>query len=389
MTARKILVVNTAHDPDLLGGAERSLKELVTGLQRHGNQVRVVCLGSSEGLPSRESEVRRIPSRAFDQLLSHLQVGGVRRMLWHLGEVVRVREYRALRSEIGNFEPDIVHFNNLAGFGWLAWYAARTYPSVQTSRDYSLVCTSATGEHGGHECNRSRLACRLLKTFYQLRVLQPSALVGVSSYVVSRMMANGVVPRLALASVIHNTPTEIARRPEQPIADFGFIGHVTEEKGVGVLLEAFARSNLRGHRRLVLAGPCDPQYEQLLRSRHPELFENGDVRLLGRVDPTEFYSSVSCCVVPTQWEEPFGRVAAEALSAGLPLIYAQKGGLPDVPGIYGGDVIAVHDVSSPDAWTAAFEAASAGQWTRVEGSGVVDSTSAYLNLYETVLAMSP
>ena len=35
-------------------------------------------------------------------------------------------------------------------------------------------------------------------------------------------------------------------------------------------------------------------------------------------------------VVPSTWPEPFGRVAVEGMAAGLPVIVADSGGLPEV-----------------------------------------------------------
>ena len=42
-----------------------------------------------------------------------------------------------------------------------------------------------------------------------------------------------------------------------------------------------------------------------------------------------FLKKVNICVVPSQWEEPFGRVALEASSRGCALIISNKGGLTE------------------------------------------------------------
>jgi len=44
----------------------------------------------------------------------------------------------------------------------------------------------------------------------------------------------------------------------------------------------------------------------------------------------EMFSTVDAFLVPSQWEEPFGRVAAEALANGLPTLCSNIGGLPEV-----------------------------------------------------------
>lgn len=383
----RVLIVNTAYDPDLLGGAEHSVRELADGLLARGIETRAVSLSrTGGGYPAKPEFVRRIPSRAFDQFVSRRPRPAWRKLVWHLGEIARFREYAQLRSEIKKFSPNVVHLNNLAGFGWLAWLAVRDLPSIQTCRDYSLICTSATGMHDGVECNGRRISCRLLKAAYTWRWLQPSYVVGITSYVSKRMSLNGVRGKDRIVRVVHNSPTVPKRVPHAPIiADFGFLGQVTPEKGVEVLLEAFSVSTLPAATRLALGGVISEQYLAHLREKFADLFSEGRVVMAGRTDPGTFFSSVRVAVVPTQWQEPFGRVAAEALGMGLPLVYSAVGGLVDVPRIYGGIVREVAPADSVEAWARALEDAYGERMTTVNAQPglALDSTDAYLDLYKT------
>jgi glycosyltransferase involved in cell wall biosynthesis len=47
-------------------------------------------------------------------------------------------------------------------------------------------------------------------------------------------------------------------------------------------------------------------------------------------DPREFYRVTRLLLVPSLWEETFGRVAAEALLNGIPVLASGRGGLPEV-----------------------------------------------------------
>jgi glycosyltransferase involved in cell wall biosynthesis len=45
--------------------------------------------------------------------------------------------------------------------------------------------------------------------------------------------------------------------------------------------------------------------------------------------PAEIFRGARVLLAPSVWEEPFGRVAAEALLNGVPPIVSDRGGLPD------------------------------------------------------------
>jgi glycosyltransferase involved in cell wall biosynthesis len=62
-------------------------------------------------------------------------------------------------------------------------------------------------------------------------------------------------------------------------------------------------------------------------SRYPQLMAAPPVRT-----PAEYFALTRILLVPSVWEEPFGRVAAEAMVNGVPPIVSDRGALPDVVG---------------------------------------------------------
>ena len=44
----------------------------------------------------------------------------------------------------------------------------------------------------------------------------------------------------------------------------------------------------------------------------------------------EYYQTADLAVVPSEFEEPFGMVAIEAMAAGAPVLATRKGGLPEI-----------------------------------------------------------
>jgi 1,4-alpha-glucan branching enzyme len=110
-----------------------------------------------------------------------------------------------------------------------------------------------------------------------------------------------------------------------------FMGRLVPEKGVQVLLRAFAR--LRGQLpdlSLVVAGRGP--YEDYLRQLAAELGLDARVCFAGFVDGTrrqQLYREAGLAVFPSLYE-PFGIVALEAMAAQVPVIVSDTGGLSEV-----------------------------------------------------------
>jgi glycosyltransferase involved in cell wall biosynthesis len=146
--------------------------------------------------------------------------------------------------------------------------------------------------------------------------------------------------------VMRFRPNDDARksaRCELGVADdcvvIGYCGRIVREKGIDVLLHAFAR--LAGQYpaiKLVLLGsdaqnilhfsePLVPKLKTLAR----ELGIAERVLFLGvRHDVERWYNGMDVMVVPSPEFEPFGLVVAEALACGRPVIASRVGGLPEI-----------------------------------------------------------
>jgi glycosyltransferase involved in cell wall biosynthesis len=401
MTRVKVLLVNTSYPPFVIGGAELSVKELAEDLAAAGHDVRVLCLAPRSQrqavLPSTDSPREGRGVTVHRLWRRRLHVDGRHpawwaRALWHLGELVRVREYAALRAEIRRGNPDIVHFNNIAGFGWLAWLAARDIPSVQTLRDYSLVCTSSFGEHDHAVCSRRSLRCRILKSPFVLPRIRPTRIVGVSEYVVERMTSADVRGKDATPSVVRNRP-HVAARVDRPATAgrasntppvVGFLGRLDADKGVGVLHEAVRRMRESGTAAtLVVAGAPTPYGRELQKAYDAEYTE-GVFRQIGYLDASSLFARCDVLAVPTQWQEPFGRVAAEGLQSGTPVVASHVGGLPELRDVYGGGIRTVLRYRDPDAWAVALASGSDPAVRHDALSDAPRPADAYLTIYDEV-----
>jgi glycosyltransferase involved in cell wall biosynthesis len=108
---------------------------------------------------------------------------------------------------------------------------------------------------------------------------------------------------------------------------FGYLGRINIEKGVGTLLGASRRLPANGW-KLLIAGR-----EASAADNMRSLAQGLPVEFLGFVSPRELFDRIDVLVVPSIWAEPLPRSILEAYAAGVPVIGANSGGIPDLIGM--------------------------------------------------------
>jgi glycosyltransferase involved in cell wall biosynthesis len=251
------------------------------------------------------------------------------------------------------FRPDVAHVHNF----WMSLspsvHAAchrQGVPTVQTLHNYRLMCANGVMLRNGQICDSCLGASPLRGVVH--RCYRDSA---AASALVARMILTNRIKKTWWNDVdafiaITNAGADLFRRgrvlpagrlyvkphftsdpgpaPQPPSAcgDVVFVGRLSAEKGVNVLLEAWARSSPKGLARELIVTGDGPEAEKLRsiaqRSPHP-------VRFLGNVDPSEVTAIVRrarFCVVPSVWPEIFGLVVIQAFACGKPVLAFDIGG---------------------------------------------------------------
>ncbi|WP_237205885.1 glycosyltransferase family 4 protein [Rothia nasimurium] len=180
----------------------------------------------------------------------------------------------------------------------------------------------------------------------KLKVLEPiarfkSRITLVPSNFMARKIANSIV----LPNWVHPVSSEESKNIDEnfqgiPAAGrtirVGFLGRTSTIKGTHILCKAIKNLNSSASPadyHLVIGGTARFIDDQEYSVVAPELEAVKDVTTeMGWVTPAEFMKNIDILVVPSVWEEPFGLVAAEAMSSKKPLIVTRSGGLPEVVG---------------------------------------------------------
>ncbi len=127
-------------------------------------------------------------------------------------------------------------------------------------------------------------------------------------------------------------PSSAFRRKPAATPLFVYCGRLSREKGVALLISAFARALYAvpdAQLSIVGDGPERAALEDLV-----ETLDAGDsVAFAGRVTPQGVEAELAeawALVAPSIWAEPFGLIALEAAVHGVPVIASATGGLAEL-----------------------------------------------------------
>lgn len=323
------IAFTSEHFYPYIGGAEQSLMELAKYLVRRGHDVSVYTAGDGEKSVIDGVKVKRI----FHCLKK-----------WtHKGEVlfpkhVDKEEGKIFLDEIKDEKFDILHSNNRDTAVFTSVTGAKAgVPAITHIRDYWPICPKRDFHKDGDICTAPEKCWACMSKYYKSWYKSPyywksyrdtkyrfnsvkkhsSHFVYNSRYVRDRI---GLQP----GGVIYN-PVNVEVPDNKPKSGkILFIGNVTKRKGI-IELSRAVRSNKLSKLELHIIG--DGYLFEGIKGRN--IFKHSRLEY---DQVKDHLSNAEMLVVPSLWPEPFGRVAAEGMAAGLPVISSSYGGLKEVVG---------------------------------------------------------
>jgi len=314
------------------GGAESYILTLRESLRAAGDDVRLLACGAAlnDGLLPHE-KIRgsdRVAAQAFLQIVNPFAVARVRQVK---------REFR----------PDVAFVSHFAyHLSPAALAELRNLPTVLSVMDYKSVCPVGTKllPDNGLCAVRAGVVCRqkgCVSTAHWLRDQPRYALIRSALSRVSRVVSPSkwIQRELATAGVhAEHVPLSVPapssgfRRTPAATPLFVYCGRLSREKGVALLIGAFARALYAvpdAQLRIVGDGPERATLEDLV-----ETLDVGDsVAFAGRVTRHGVEAELAeawALVAPSIWAEPFGLIALEAAVHGVPVIASATGGLAEL-----------------------------------------------------------
>lgn len=326
----KILIVNTIYAPNQIGGAEKSVQSLAEAFVALGLKIMVVCLAKENSDYEFENvSVKALKIKNNYWPFDNENKSSYQKFLWHLKDSRNTSYNEKFKKIINEFKPDILFTNNLSGFSTNIWSIAKDLgvKVVHTIRDYYLQCPKSTKFKNNLNCKSICSDCRALSYIKKKNSQQINYVVGISEYILADHLKMGYFKDLPY-KVIYNgfnlKAIKEQKKRNKPLT-FGFIGQVKESKGIELLIKVFLK--LRNYKwKLLIGGNLDSTYLKHLKS----LNNSPDIEYLGYVKSDSFFEKIDILVVPSLWNEPFGRVVLESFVNRKPVLASNMGGLSEL-----------------------------------------------------------
>ncbi|HWD06487.1 MAG TPA: glycosyltransferase [Amycolatopsis sp.] len=270
--------------------------------------------------------------------------------------------------------PDVVHVHNtfpLLSPSVLAACADARVPVVATLHNYGLVCPPGTLYRDGRICTDCVSGAPVAAVRHGCyRGSAVATLPMAANLVVNRARWRRDVTRFFCISAAQRQVLVAAGLPASKltvkhnfVADPGvrrsgdgehvlFLGRLTAEKGVPLLMAAWERVGGSLGLPLVIAGsgPLADEVSVWAGARR-------DVSYVGLQDKAacrELTASAAAVVAPSAWLEAFGLVAVEAMAAGVPTVAPAHGAFPEL--VTDGVTGVLHEPGSAEALATALRA---------------------------------
>jgi glycosyltransferase involved in cell wall biosynthesis len=280
----------------------------------------------------------------------------------------------ALADLLRRERPDVLHLHN--PYPLLSPWVVRTahaagVPVIQTVHNYRQVCAPGVYFRDGHncvECQGKRFALPAIQHRCYRGSVAQSAIMA-TTLAVHRGTWWSVERYIALTDAIADhlrsygiTDQQIVVKPNSvedpgppPPAGSGllFAARLSPEKGLGLLLEAWARHPEGSLGMLRIAG--DGELRQLAVD---QAATRSDIEYLGPLDRPGVRAAIRAAAVvavPSLWHDVLPTMCLEAMANGRPVLGSTMGGIPYLVGDAGWTA-----PPTADAWAAALPKALTG-----------------------------
>ncbi len=322
----KILLVNDYAIPQ--GGAEILLLKMRAALRERGHDARLFASNAGEN---------------GSQSLADYSCKGTTSRFRALLQSANPWAALKLKRVLAEFRPDVVHVKMfLTQLSPLILPLLKNIPSLLHVVWYRPICPLGTKllpdgsscfSPPGAVCYRS--GCLPLRDWMPLMLQMKlwrhwrevfDLIVANSEPTRERLIAEGIEP---VEVVLNGVAVRTARAPLSNEPTLVFAGRLVREKGVEVLLRAFAtltRSVPNASLIICGDGPERVPIEKLTI----ELGLRDQVSMRGfrpNEEVERLFRQAWAVAIPSIWEEPFGQVAAEAMMNGAAVVASSSGGL--------------------------------------------------------------
>lgn len=327
----RIALIATLYPPYILGGAEYSTRLLVSMWRSMGHEVLVLTTSDHDEQEIMDDvRIVRLKNKNIYWRYPQREKPMVAKAVWHAIDTCNPFYNRQIQEAFRDFQPDVVSTGNLCGISVSVWKICHRMhiPVVHTLRDYYLLCPVQTMSKHGKACATQCTTCKVYSFLKKRMSRYVDAVVGISQDILGRHLEYGYFANAKQQVIPNSVPRQISTDTKQlpPSRVIGYIGRLSPEKGVELLIQAFSATKMQKQYVLRIAGEGNSDYKQALVDKYASPY----IQFVGQQPSDVFLTEVELIVVPSLWNEPFGRVVIEAYAAHRPVLLANNGGLSEL-----------------------------------------------------------
>jgi len=330
----KVILINTLYHPFKVGGAELSVQALAEKLNEMGVITGIITLGKQDDACEVNGvKIWRIKIENIFWPFEEEEKSSLQKLRWHYNDVVNNSYKDKINTILNQFKPDIINTNNLSGFSVSIWelFKNKKIKIVHTLRDYYLICPKTTKYKKGKTCTQTCLECGLLSYLKKRASHKVDAVVGISEYILNKHNEHGFFKNAKKSIQVNGF--DLKNSISRPIIfgdhtqlRLGFIGQINKTKGIELLLQTLSHFNSYNNWELHVAG----KISESQKSKLNRFQLNEKLKFTGYIEQKHFFDKINVLIVPSIWEEPFGRVVLEGLINGKVVLASNKGGLKEL-----------------------------------------------------------
>ncbi|MCC5634371.1 glycosyltransferase family 4 protein [Nostoc sp. CHAB 5844] len=272
------------------------------------------------------------------------------------GAIYSFASKQRVQAEITRFSPEIVHVHNFFPLLSPAVYDAcysKGVPVVQTLHNYRLACPKAMPFRDGkvcedcigtlipwssvvHGCYRSsRIQSSVIAAMTTWHRLTGTWHKRVNAYIVltqfqkEKMIQAGLPAEKIYIKPNFVSSTNTTESNSQRDNYLLFVGRLSEEKGVSILIDAYIHNNIPIPLKIVGDGP----QRQVLQKKVQQAGYANLIEFLGYQDKSivmTLMKKAKFLVLPSIWYEGFPLTIVEAFASSLPVLVSKLGSMAEI-----------------------------------------------------------
>lgn len=341
----KVCLVNSFYEPDVLGGAEVSVKILAEHLNKRGIEVFIICTGDYDKIEYINGiKVYRVKSNNICTTKNYIKnnrgINKISKLLYKSIEINNILNKRKFKKILQEENPNIMHVNNIYGLSSSIWHVAHKMDIkiVQTLRDYFIMCPKSTLiKSDNMKCIKENLACSIYRNIYIHMSKNIDYITAPSNHTLGEFINTGYFKNIKSECIYNAIDIDIDKvnklyeykiNKKRDKIKFVYLGALVRHKGIIELIDAFKNIDSKINVELHIAGKGELEnYIIDICSKSKNIKYHG---FLNSSYLEKLLYKMDVLVAPSKWEEPFGRIVLDAYKNAMPVIVSSNGGLKEI-----------------------------------------------------------